>query len=251
MTYAVAAETLCIQHDVAYPAPMDRAVDDSALMLRYRDGDTAAFETLYRRHNDALFRYLLRLCRHSATAEDVFQEAWGKIIKARATYRPTAKFSTFLYRVAHNCFIDHLRRNQRHNHPADVEPDTQAADIDGHGRDRAADVKGQFRASLGAQPAGEDAFLMGFRELNGSRQHRAGRRHRGGARPLSEPPASEPRVGLCAHCRLAVVQRSARGSRFWRCGRADADPSFRRYPPLPVDRCSGHDEGSPVTKGIP
>ena len=39
---------------------------------------------------------------------------WGKIVKARDNYRPTAKFTTFLYRVAHNCFIDHLRRNKRH-----------------------------------------------------------------------------------------------------------------------------------------
>jgi RNA polymerase sigma-70 factor (ECF subfamily) len=104
---------------------MDRGVEDSALMLRYRDGDIAAFEALYRRHNVALYRYLLRLCRHRATAEDVFQESWGKIIKSRESYRPTAKFTTFLYRVAHNCFIDYLRRNRRHAQTANVEPDSQ------------------------------------------------------------------------------------------------------------------------------
>lgn len=110
---------------VAYAPAMDPAPEDSALMLRYKDGDVAAFETLYRRHNDALYRYLLRLCRHRDTAEDIFQEVWGKIIKSRARYRPTAKFTTFLYRVAHNCFIDHIRRNQRHQNTADIEPDTQ------------------------------------------------------------------------------------------------------------------------------
>ncbi|MBT8099872.1 MAG: RNA polymerase sigma factor [Gammaproteobacteria bacterium] len=102
---------------------MDRPTDDSALMLRYQDGDVGAFEMLYRRHNDAVYRYLLRLCRHRANAEDIFQEVWGKIIKARSTYRPTAKFTTFLYRVAHNCFIDHLRRNKRHAHDNALEPD--------------------------------------------------------------------------------------------------------------------------------
>ena len=107
---------------VAYAAPM---LEDTALMLRYKDGDADAFETLYRRHNDALYRYLLRLCRHRDTAEDIFQEVWGKIIGSRDRYRPTAKFTTFLYRVAHNCFIDHLRRNKRHANTADVEPDTQ------------------------------------------------------------------------------------------------------------------------------
>lgn len=110
---------------LTYAGPMDDAPDDSALMLRYSDGDVAAFETLYRRHNDALYRYLLRLCQHRSSAEDVFQEVWSKIVRARESYRPTAKFTTFLYRVAHNCFIDHVRRNKRHNHVADVEPDTQ------------------------------------------------------------------------------------------------------------------------------
>jgi len=110
---------------LAYAPTMDTAPEDSALMLRYRDGDVAAFETLYERHKDALYRYLLRLCRHRDQAEDIFQEVWGKIIKARDAYRPTAKFTTFLYRVAHNCFIDHIRRNKRHTQTIDIEPDSQ------------------------------------------------------------------------------------------------------------------------------
>ncbi len=109
---------------------MAQAPDDSALMLRYRDGDVAAFETLYRRHKDPLFRYLLRLCRQRAAAEDVFQEVWGKIIKSRDNYRPSAKFTTFLYHVAHNCFIDHIRRNKRHDGKTDIEPDSRPADGD-------------------------------------------------------------------------------------------------------------------------
>jgi RNA polymerase sigma-70 factor (ECF subfamily) len=96
---------------------------DSALMLRYKDGDVAAFETLYRRHNDPLYRYLLRRCVNREAAEDVFQEVWGKIIKSRGSYRRTAKFTTFLYRVAHNCFIDHIRRNKRHLAKSDTDPD--------------------------------------------------------------------------------------------------------------------------------
>ena len=115
---------------VAYAPAMDPDPEDSALMLRYKDGDVDAFETLYRRHNDALYRYLLRLCRHRDTAEDIFQEVWGKIIKARSRYQATAKFTTFLYRVAHNCFIDHIRRNRRHQNTADIEPDSQASPAD-------------------------------------------------------------------------------------------------------------------------
>lgn len=109
---------------VPYAARMTPTVDDSALMLRYQDGDTAAFEILYRRHNDALLRYLLRLCQHRATAEDVFQDVWGKIIKSRDNYRPTAKFTTFMYRVAHNCFIDNVRRNKRHSKQSPLDADS-------------------------------------------------------------------------------------------------------------------------------
>lgn len=117
---------LCTSRKLAYAPRMGHAPDDSALMLRYKEGDNAAFDLLYRRHNDALYRYLLRMCRHRASAEDVFQDVWGKIIKARANYRPTAKFTTFMYRVAHNCFIDYVRRNKRHNNSTEFEAELHA-----------------------------------------------------------------------------------------------------------------------------
>ena len=117
------AADLCSKPALAYAPAMVHTPEDSALMLRYRDGDVAAFEILYRRHKDAIYRYLLRLCGHRDTAEDILQEVWGKIVKARSSYRPTAKFTTFLYRVAHNCFIDHLRRNKRHAGNATLEPE--------------------------------------------------------------------------------------------------------------------------------
>ncbi|MGA8204275.1 MAG: RNA polymerase sigma factor [Woeseiaceae bacterium] len=110
---------------LAYAAKMDGMPDDGALMLLYGDGDVAAFETLYRRHNDALYRYLLRLSRSPDAAEDIFQEVWSKIIRARQTYRPTAQFKTFLYRVARNCFIDYIRRNRRHEQTVELAPEHQ------------------------------------------------------------------------------------------------------------------------------
>ena len=108
---------------LAYPPAMAHAPDDSALMLRYQDGDVDAFEILYRRHKDPVYRYLLRLSGHREAAEDVFQEVWTKIVNARRRYRPTAKFTTFLYRVAHNCFIDYVRRNRRHAGATELKPE--------------------------------------------------------------------------------------------------------------------------------
>ncbi len=50
---------------------------------------------------------------------------------------------------------------------------------------------------------------------------------------------SDDRVGLCARCRFSAVACNRRGSEFWRCLRAENDPAFRRYPPLPVSKCTG------------
>lgn len=78
-------------------------------MLQYRDGDADAFEVLYGRHKGALFRYCLRHCRERATAEETFQDVWLRVIGARDRYEPRAKFTTWLYRIAHNRVIDRYR----------------------------------------------------------------------------------------------------------------------------------------------
>jgi RNA polymerase sigma-70 factor, ECF subfamily len=90
--------------------PRDEPASDESLMLAYRDGDVAAFNDLYRRHRSPLYRYLVRQCRDSAIAEELFQDIWMNLIKARRTYTVTARFATYLYRLAHNRLIDHYRR---------------------------------------------------------------------------------------------------------------------------------------------
>jgi RNA polymerase sigma-70 factor (ECF subfamily) len=89
---------------------MDREITDEALMLRYRDGDAGAFEVLYGRHRGPLFRYFLRQWRDRAGAEEMFQDVWTGVIRSRARYRPAAKFTTWLYRMAHNRLVDEYRR---------------------------------------------------------------------------------------------------------------------------------------------
>ncbi|MHB8699230.1 MAG: RNA polymerase sigma factor [Sulfuricaulis sp.] len=89
---------------------MDKAAADESLMSAYRDGDSGAFETLYRRHKGPVFRYLLRQCRIPAVAEELFHDVWVGLINAKERYQPTAKFTTYLYRLAHNRLIDYYRR---------------------------------------------------------------------------------------------------------------------------------------------
>jgi RNA polymerase sigma-70 factor, ECF subfamily len=84
---------------------------DEALMLRYRDGELPAFEPLYQRHKGGVYRYLLRGCGSSSLAEELFQEVWLSLVKARDRYTPSAKFATYLYRIAHNRLIDYYRQH--------------------------------------------------------------------------------------------------------------------------------------------
>jgi RNA polymerase sigma-70 factor (ECF subfamily) len=88
----------------------EEEVADEALMSRYRDGDAGAFDVLYERHRGPLFRYVLRHVGTRALAEEIFQEVWINLINARARYEVSAKFTTYLFHVAHNRIIDHVRR---------------------------------------------------------------------------------------------------------------------------------------------
>jgi RNA polymerase sigma-70 factor (ECF subfamily) len=93
---------------------MTKIVDES-LMLQYAQGDVQAFTDLYTRHKDSLYRYFLRQSATPELAEELYQNVWNKLIKARSTYQVRSKFTTWLYRIAHNELIDHYRRNTTEN----------------------------------------------------------------------------------------------------------------------------------------
>ena len=102
----------------------DPETTDETLMLAYKAGDAAAFEYLYGRWKGRLFRYLLHQCGDRARAEEMHQDVWMKVIGARAGYAVAAKFSTWLFRIAHNRLIDHWRASGR-----------QAAELASYGDD--------------------------------------------------------------------------------------------------------------------
>jgi len=105
---------------IGYAALM-REISDEKLMQRYAKGDAKAFDQLYARHRAPLYRYFIRQVNNPATANDLYQGAWEKIIKARHSFRPKAPFKVWMYRIAHNHLVDHFRRLR----PEDsVEPDT-------------------------------------------------------------------------------------------------------------------------------
>ncbi|NIN34519.1 MAG: RNA polymerase sigma factor [Gammaproteobacteria bacterium] len=89
---------------------MKAEASDEELMLSYREGDAKAFEALYSRHKGALYRFILRRCGQPAVAEELYQEVWMKLIRAREGYTVKARFTTWMYQVARNHCIDYYRR---------------------------------------------------------------------------------------------------------------------------------------------
>jgi RNA polymerase sigma-70 factor (ECF subfamily) len=85
--------------------------EDESLMLAYAGGDAAAFDRLYQRHKGGVYRYLVRQCKSRAIADELFQDIWMNVIRVRASYQPTARFTTWLYTLAHNRLVDHWRAN--------------------------------------------------------------------------------------------------------------------------------------------
>ncbi len=86
---------------------------DERLMRAWRDGDAAAFERLYSRHKGGVLRYLLRQTGKREWAEELFQDVWLKVVNGRAGYESRARFSAWLYSIAHNRLMDHFREHAR------------------------------------------------------------------------------------------------------------------------------------------
>ena len=138
---------------------------DEQLMLAYRAGDAGAFEQLYKRHKGALYRFVLRSIRDRAIAEELYQEIWMRTIEARGRYEVQAKFSTWLYTIAHNRLVDHWRKRglqlvSLDQDEAAVEPPA-AADSEPHRVLEAKQSLARFARALEAlPPAQREAFLL-------------------------------------------------------------------------------------------
>lgn len=86
-----------------------RADSDENLMLAYAAGDAGAFTRLYERHEKPVYRFLLRSLGAPAQAEELMQEVWVSVIRSASGYRPSARFTTWLYGIARSRLIDHWR----------------------------------------------------------------------------------------------------------------------------------------------
>jgi RNA polymerase sigma-70 factor (ECF subfamily) len=89
---------------------------DADVMLRVKAGDQPAFEYLVQKYRRPMMSFMYRMARNAAVAEDLAQEVFLRVYRSRETYEPSAKFSTWLYRIATNLAVNHAR-DTRHERP--------------------------------------------------------------------------------------------------------------------------------------
>ena len=118
--------------DMTAAAALER---DAELMLRVRDGDDASFAILLEKHRGPVMHFLYRMVQNQAVSEELAQEAFLRVYRSRANYEPTAKFTTWLFRIASHLALNWIRdcRNERGQESLDQEtPDgavRQVADL--------------------------------------------------------------------------------------------------------------------------
>jgi RNA polymerase sigma-70 factor (ECF subfamily) len=143
---------------------------DESLMLAYARGDASAFERLYARHKGPTYRYFLRHTSDRAAADELQQDVWLKVVRARERYAPEARFTTWLYTVARHRLVDHWRALGGARFVSlddDCGDELVEQDVDGDARadplERVIDAQAGLRlqAALADVPAPQrDAFLL-------------------------------------------------------------------------------------------
>ena len=152
--------------------PWEASTSDEDLMTAYAGGDAGAFDVLYKRHKGGVYRYLTRQCRDRGLADELFQDVWMNLIRARERYTVEAKFTTYIYTVAHNRLIDHYRKSGQASLVSLDDDAEDASPIDepiapaGERPERQADIRQQaakLLELLGALPTPQrEAFVMQY-----------------------------------------------------------------------------------------
>lgn len=114
-----------VNHSGAAAGTVERDSDgDSELMLRVRDGDDASFESLLRKHRGPMIHHLHRLVRNEAVAEELAQEVFLRVYKSRETYRPSAKFTTWLFRIGTHLALNWIRDGRKETRQTSLDEET-------------------------------------------------------------------------------------------------------------------------------
>jgi RNA polymerase sigma-70 factor (ECF subfamily) len=98
------------------PALGGAEISDAEVMLRVKNGDQSAFDYLVQKYRRPMVSFMYRMARNAAAAEDLAQEVFLRVYRSRQTYEASAKFTTWLYRIATNLAVNHAR-DTRHERP--------------------------------------------------------------------------------------------------------------------------------------
>jgi RNA polymerase sigma-70 factor, ECF subfamily len=134
---------------------------DAELMVRVRDGDASSFTLLLERHRRPVIHFLYRMVQSQPVAEELAQEVFLRVYRSRATYEPSAKFTTWLFRIATNLALNWLRSGKReHDHPEPIELDLRdlrpTVEEEMISRVRVSEV----RSAIGALPEKQRAAVL-------------------------------------------------------------------------------------------
>jgi RNA polymerase sigma-70 factor (ECF subfamily) len=109
-------------------AALPEGQSDAEIMLQAKAGDDAAFEYLVQKYRRPMLSFMFRMAHSSSVAEDLAQEVFLRVYRSRNSYEASAKFTTWLYRIATNLAVNHLR-DTRHQRPENSvsldEPDVE------------------------------------------------------------------------------------------------------------------------------
>jgi RNA polymerase sigma-70 factor, ECF subfamily len=97
---------------------------DAELMLRVKDGDGASFGVLLEKHRSSVVHFLYRMVQNAAVSEELAQEVFLRVYRSRATYEPTAKFTTWLFRIATHLALNALRDHKHERNQERLDDDT-------------------------------------------------------------------------------------------------------------------------------
>ncbi|MEO8131252.1 MAG: RNA polymerase sigma factor [Bryobacteraceae bacterium] len=98
---------------------------DAELMLRVRDGDSVSFGLLLERHRGPVIHFVYRMVLNRAVAEELAQEVFLRVYRSRASYEPTAKFTTWLFRIAAHLALNWIRDRKNEKNQERLDDDSQ------------------------------------------------------------------------------------------------------------------------------
>jgi len=141
---------------------------DAELMLRVRDGDQASFGLLLEKHRSPVIHFVYRMVQNQAVAEELTQEVFLRIYKSRGSYEPTAKFTTWLFRIASHLALNWIRdgRNEKRQASLDEEsPDGSAKQVPDQSRTVEQELVyraklREVRQAIASLPAKQKAAVM-------------------------------------------------------------------------------------------